>query len=329
MRILLAHPRGYCAGVEMAINSLEVALQRYGAPLYVYHQIVHNTYLVDQFTARGVVFVESVDDVPAGATLMYSAHGVAPDVRKAARAQQLNTIDATCPLVSKVHGEAIRYARKGYTILLIGHQGHDEIVGVMGEAPYAIKLVQSVADVETLEVSEPERIAYLTQTTLSVAEKQHIEAALLRRFPHIEQPRTEDICYATQNRQFAVRELAPEAQLVVIIGSQHSSNSRRLADVAHEHGTPSRMIDGPEELQRHWFDDVGTVLLTAGASVPEVLVEETVAWLEQRFPVTIEERFVADESQLFHLPVELRRSRETANYQSLTHLQELEKLTAT
>ena len=329
MRILLAHPRGYCAGVEMAINSLEVALQRYGAPLYVYHQIVHNTYLVDQFTARGVVFVDSVDDVPTGGTLMYSAHGVAPDVRNAALEQRLNIIDATCPLVTKVHGEAIRYARKGYTIILIGHQGHDEIVGVMGEAPHAIKLVQSVADVETLEVSEPGRIAYLTQTTLSVAEKQHIEAALLRRFPHIEQPRTEDICYATQNRQFAVRELAPEAQLVVIIGSQHSSNSRRLADVAHEHGTPSRMIDGPEELQQHWFENVGTVLVTAGASVPEILVEETVTWLGNHFNTTVEERSVTDESQQFHLPVELRRTTVVANWQSLIELPEQGKFTTT
>ena len=279
MRILLADPRGYCAGVEMAIKGLELALQRFGAPLYVYHQIVHNTYLVEHFSNRGAIFVDQLRDVPAGATLMYSAHGVSPRIRQEAQARALNIIDATCPLVTKVHGEAVRYARRGYTLILIGHRGHDEVVGVMGEAPGAIHLVESVDDVAALDVGQPRHIAYLTQTTLSVSDKQVIVAALRQRFPHLEKPRTDDICYATHNRQLAVRELAAEAQLALVVGSQNSANSRRLADVARSQGTPARMIDTPKELRPHWFDTVDKLLLTSGASVPECLVEETLGWL--------------------------------------------------
>jgi len=325
MRILLVNPRGYCAGVEMAIKSLELALQHFGAPLYVYHQIVHNTYLVERFSARGVVFVEQLQDVPVGATLMYSAHGVSPSIRQEAQARKLNVIDTTCPLVTKVHGEAVRYAHRGYTLVLVGHRGHDEVVGIMGEAPGAIYLVQSVDDVATLDVGKPKRIAYLTQTTLSVADKQDIEAALQQRFPHIEQPRKDDICYATHNRQQAVRKLAAEAQLAIIIGSQNSSNSRRLADVAQSLGTPARMIDGPEELQRHWFDTVGTVLLTSGASVPESLVDETLSWLRRHFDVTVEEQSVKQETQHFHVPPPLRHPQERTNPPSTVDHQDPEK----
>ncbi|HEB91865.1 MAG TPA: 4-hydroxy-3-methylbut-2-enyl diphosphate reductase [Gammaproteobacteria bacterium] len=325
MRILLVNPRGYCAGVEMAVKSLELALQHFGAPLYVYHQIVHNTYLVEYFSTRGVVFVDYLQDVPVGATLMYSAHGVSPSIRQEARARELNIIDTTCPLVTKVHGEAVRYARKGYTLILVGHRGHDEVVGIMGEAPGAIHLVQSVDEVAALDIGKPKRIAYLTQTTLSVADKQDIETALLRRFPHIEQPRTDDICYATHNRQQAVRKLAAKAQLAIIIGSQNSSNSRRLADIAQSLGTPARMIDSPDELQWHWFTTVGTVLLTSGASVPESLVDETLGWLRQHFDATVEEQSAKQETQHFHMPPQLRRLREKTSMPSAVNVQDPEK----
>jgi len=309
----------------MAIKGLELALQRFGAPLYVYHQIVHNTYLIERFSARGVVFVDDLQDVPIGATLMYSAHGVSPRIRQEAQARELNVIDTTCPLVTKVHGEAVRYARKGYTLVLVGHRGHDEVVGIMGEAPGAIHLVQSVDEVADLDIGTPKRIAYLTQTTLSMTDKQDIEAALLRRFPHIEQPRTDDICYATHNRQQAVRKLAAKAQLAIIIGSQNSSNSRRLADIAQSLGTPARMIDSPDELQRHWFTTVGTVLLTSGASVPESLVDETLGWLRQRFDATVEEQSAKQETQHFHMPPQLRHLRERSSMPTAVHFQDPEK----
>ncbi len=326
MRILLVNPRGYCAGVEMAVKSLELALQHFGAPLYVYHQIVHNTYLVEHFSTRGVVFVDYLQDVPVGAALMYSAHGVSPSIRQEAKARELNVIDTTCPLVTKVHGEAVRYARKGYTLILVGHRGHDEVVGIMGEAPDTIHLVQSVDEVAALDIGRPRRIAYLTQTTLSVADKRDIEAALLRRFPNIEQPRTDDICYATHNRQQAVRKLAAEAQLAIIIGSQNSSNSRRLTDIAQSLGTPARMIDSPEELQRHWFTTVDTVLLTSGASVPEILIDETLDWLRQHFDATIvEEQSAKQETQHFHMPPQLRRLGKKICIPSTVHFQNPEK----
>ncbi len=325
MRILLADPRGYCAGVEMAIKGLELALQRFGAPLYVYHQIVHNTYLVEHFSSRGAIFVDQLRDVPIGATLMYSAHGVSPRIRQEAQARALNIIDATCPLVTKVHGEAVRYARKGYTLILIGHRGHDEVVGIMGEAPGVIHLVESVNDVTALEVGQPSHIAYLTQTTLGVSDKQDIVAALRQRFPHLEKPRTDDICYATQNRQLAVRKLAAEAQLALVIGSQNSANSRRLADVARSLGTPARMIDTPEELRPHWFGTVDTLLLTSGASVPECLVEKTLDWLQRHFDVTIEERSLKQETQHFHVPPPLRRIQKQAGHSAATSRQTPEK----
>src|SRR3954449_11048468 len=229
MKIILANPRGFCAGVNMAIESLERALDFFGAPLFVYHEIVHNKYVVERFLRRGVVFVESLEDVPEGSPLLYSAHGVSPQIRDQARKRNLQAIDATCPLVTKVHLEAVKYAREGYTIVLIGHEGHDEVIGTMGEAPDRMILVETAEDVERLEVPDPSKVAYLTQTTLSVDDANVVIAALRRKFPAIANPPRDDICYATQNRQEAVRELAPKADLVLVLGSQNSSNSKRLA----------------------------------------------------------------------------------------------------
>ncbi len=236
MRIILAAPRGFCAGVNMAIESLELAIKVYGTPIYVYHEIVHNKYVVDRFRQEGAVFVDHLEEVPEGATLLYSAHGVSPEIRRVADERRLRTIDATCPLVTKVHLEAIRYAREGYTILLIGHEGHDEVIGTMGEAPDAMLLVETPEDVDRLEVPDPHRLAYLTQTTLSVDDANRIIERLRARFPHIANPPKEDICYATQNRQEAVKFLSHDADLVLVLGSQNSSNSQRLAELARERG---------------------------------------------------------------------------------------------
>src|SRR6516164_9156363 len=248
MRIILANPRGFCAGVNMAIDSLERALELYGTPLFVYHEIVHNRHVVDRFRRRGVVFVDGIDEIPHGANVLYSAHGVAPAIRAASAERRLRAIDATCPLVTKVHLEAVRFAREGYTILLIGHEGHDEVLGTMGEAPAHIRLVQDAGDVERLDLPPDARVAYLTQTTLSVDDAEVIVAALRRRFPHIVGPSRDDICYATQNRQEAVKELVPEADLVLVLGSQNSSNSKRLAELAHSCGKPAHLIDGVGEI---------------------------------------------------------------------------------
>ena len=307
MKIILANPRGFCAGVNMAIESLERALSLFGPPLYVYHEIVHNRYVVERFSRRGVVFVNDLADVPQGACVLYSAHGVSPAVRKEAVHRRLRVIDATCPLVTKVHVEAVRYARKGYTIILIGHEGHDEVVGTIGEAPDCIRLVENVGDVERLEVPDPRRVAYLTQTTLSVDDATEIIAALRRRFPAVKGPPKDDICYATQNRQEAVSELVAEADLVLVLGSQNSSNSMRLREIAGGRGVPGYLIDSATEIDPAWFQGAQTVLITAGASAPEDVVQDCVAYLRDRFGAEVEERTIREEEVYFPLPRPLRQ----------------------
>jgi 4-hydroxy-3-methylbut-2-enyl diphosphate reductase len=306
VKIILANPRGFCAGVNMAIESLERALQLYGTPIYVYHEIVHNRPVVERFRKRGVVFVDGIDEIPAGATVLYSAHGVAPAIRAASGARRLRAIDATCPLVTKVHLEAVRFAREGYTILLIGHEGHDEVLGTMGEAPDDIRLVQDEADVAALDLPAAAKVAYLTQTTLSVDDANIIIAALKRRFPHIVGPSKDDICYATQNRQEAVKELVPQADAVLVLGSQNSSNSKRLEEIARACGKPAYLIDGIKDLREGWFSGDETVLVTAGASAPEDVVEECIAHLQRRYGASVESRTVREEHVNFPLPRELR-----------------------
>ena len=306
LKIILANPRGFCAGVNMAIESLERALQLFGTPLYVYHEIVHNRPVVERFRKRGVTFVDGIDEVPEGATVLYSAHGVAPAIRAAAAARRLRAIDATCPLVTKVHLEAVRFAREQYTILLIGHEGHDEVLGTMGEAPGAIRLVQNVAEAEALDLPAGARVAYLTQTTLSVDDAEAIVAALRRRFPHVVGPSRDDICYATQNRQEAVKDLAPEADAVIVLGSRNSSNSMRLAELARAQGKPAYLVDGVHEIPEGAFTGRETVLITAGASAPEEVVEECVAVLRGRHGAEMETRVVREEHVNFPLPRELR-----------------------
>jgi 4-hydroxy-3-methylbut-2-enyl diphosphate reductase len=306
MQILLANPRGFCAGVNMAIECLEQTLRILGPQVYVYHEIVHNQYVVKRFAGRGVTFVDEIDEVPEGSILLYSAHGVSPAVREAARRRNLRTIDATCPLVTKVHLEAIRYAERDYHIVLIGHAGHDEVIGTMGEAPRSITLVETPADVEALPFGPKERIACLTQTTLSVAEAETVVAALRRRYPNIETPKKEDICYATTNRQEAVATLAAEADLVIVLGSQNSSNSLRLMEIGAAQGIPAYLVDGAHELEREWFDGVETVVITAGASAPEVVVEECIDFLVDEFGATLENRVIREEHVQFQLPRELK-----------------------
>jgi 4-hydroxy-3-methylbut-2-enyl diphosphate reductase len=306
MKVLLASPRGFCAGVNMAIESLDLALASLAPPIYVYHEIVHNKYVVQHFRGRGVTFVDDLTDVPVGATLLFSAHGVSPEVRRVARKRNLRAIDATCPLVTKVHLEAIKYARAGYTILLIGHEGHDEVIGTMGEAPEAIVLVESPEEVASLEVADENKVAYLTQTTLSVDDANRIITRLKERFPRIAAPPKDDICYATQNRQEAVSILADEADMAIVLGSQNSSNSQRLAELARERGIPAYLVDGPQELNRSWFEGVETVLVTAGASAPETVVDQCLDWLRECFSATVEPRIIRNENVSFPLPRELR-----------------------
>jgi 4-hydroxy-3-methylbut-2-enyl diphosphate reductase len=306
MQIILANPRGFCAGVNMAIECLERALEFFGPPLYVYHEIVHNKFVVDKFRRLGTVFVESLDEVPEGSPLLYSAHGVAPQIRDQARRRRLVAIDATCPLVIKVHLEAIRYAKEGYTIILIGHEGHDEVIGTMGEAPNQMILVETAEDVEGLSVPDPTKVAYLTQTTLSVDDANIVIAALRQRFPRIANPPKDDICYATQNRQEAVRELAAQADLVLVLGSQNSSNSRRLAEIANGLGRAAFLIDGVSEIRDEWFREVATVLITAGASAPEQVVQECIEYLQRNFGASIREETIREEGVHFPLPKSLR-----------------------
>ena len=306
MKVLLAGPHGFCAGVVMAIQTVEKALELIGPPLYVFHQIVHNRHVVQRFEEQGVRFVDSLDEVPAGATVLYSAHGVSPLVREIARTRGLRTIDATCPLVAKVHLEAARFARQGYTIILIGHAGHDEVVGTIGEAPDRIRLVATPEEVDALVVPDSEKVAWLCQTTLSLDDAAKVIEALARRFPAIRGPSSDDICYATQNRQIAVRELAPEADLVLVIGSPNSSNSLRLAEVAAQQGIPAHLIDDAVEIRPEWFDGAQTVLVTAGASAPEHIVQECVGWLVRTFNAQVETRTVREEAVVFPLPRPLR-----------------------
>jgi 4-hydroxy-3-methylbut-2-enyl diphosphate reductase len=306
MKILLASPRGFCAGVNMAIETLDQALQLFGAPVYVYHEIVHNLYVVERFKKLGAVFVDHLTDVPPGSVLLFSAHGVSPEIRRISSDRQLRTIDATCPLVTKVHLEAIRFANQGYTIVLIGHEGHDEVIGTMGEAPEAFVLVESPEDVDNLPFDQSHKLAYLTQTTLSVDDANRIINRLKERFPQIVGPPKEDICYATQNRQEAVRLLAKEAQLVLVLGSQNSSNSQRLAELGRETGIAAYLVDGRKDLQREWFVGIETVLITAGASAPETVVQETIDFLREEFGATVETRTIREEEVYFQLPKELR-----------------------
>ena len=306
MRILLASPRGFCAGVNMAIECLEECIRVFGHSIYVYHEIVHNRYVVDRFSREGVTFVNTVEEVPVGGVLLYSAHGVSPAIRAQAKSRQLRTIDATCPLVTKVHLEAVKYASEGYHILLIGHEGHDEVIGTMGEAPQSITLVESPAHVATLEFPTGSKLAYLTQTTLSVEEAAAVIQALEQRFPHIEHPPKEDICYATTNRQFAVHQMIEQVDLLLVLGSQNSSNSRRLEEIGVSFGKRAYLIDGAHELQDEWFDRVSTVGITAGASAPEVVVEETIETIRTRYGATVEEFKTREENVHFPLPRELR-----------------------
>jgi 4-hydroxy-3-methylbut-2-enyl diphosphate reductase len=306
MKILLANPRGFCAGVNMAIESLERALELFGAPLYVFHEIVHNRHIVDGFRRKGVIFVDHVREVPPGSHLMYSAHGISPAVEAEARERRLQVIDATCPLVRKVHLQALRFAKLGYTIVLIGHRGHDEVVGTLGEAPGQMLLVETLDDVDRLEVADPEKVAYLTQTTLSVDEVQGIVERLRLRFPSCVGSPKEDICYATQNRQEALKTLLPQADVAVVIGSRNSSNSNRLVEVAKEHGVPAYLVDNAQELNSSWFNDCETVLMTAGASAPETLVQDCVAELDRRFGAAVEHHSIRDEDIVFPLPLEVR-----------------------
>lgn len=307
MRILLAAPRGFCAGVNMAIESLDLAIQAFGTPIYVYHEIVHNRYVVETFRAKGAVFVDDLNTVRPGSHLLFSAHGVSPEIRRIARERRLIAIDATCPLVTKVHLEAVRFAREGYTILLIGHAGHDEVLGTMGEAPAAIQLVETEEDVDRLSFASGAKLAYLTQTTLSVDDATRIIDRLKQRFPQLVGPPKEDICYATQNRQEAVQTLAPEAHLALVLGSQNSSNSQRLKEIAGDFGIPAHLIDGVRDIDPGWFRGDETVLITAGASAPESVVEECVEFLRQRFGASVEARVIRREEVYFPLPRELRR----------------------
>ena len=308
MKVLLASPRGFCAGVNMAIESLDLAIRLYGTPLYVYHEIVHNKFVVETFRAKGAVFVDALEEVPEGATLMYSAHGVSPEVRRISAERRLRTVDATCPLVTKVHLEAIRFAQQGYTIVLIGHEGHDEVIGTMGEAPEAIVLVETTDDVDRLEVADPRKLAYLTQTTLSVDDANRIIRRLRERFPDVVGPPKEDICYATQNRQEAVSVLSDEADVVLVLGSQNSSNSQRLAELAREKGVPAYLIDGARDIDPAWFRGDETVLVTAGASAPEVVVADVLEWLRKRYGAAHEARTIREEEVHFPLPRELRET---------------------
>jgi 4-hydroxy-3-methylbut-2-enyl diphosphate reductase len=311
-RVLLASPRGYCAGVERAVETVERALEHYGAPVYVRKQIVHNIHVVRELEARGAIFVEEETEVPEGATVVYSAHGVAPSVYENSARLRHNVIDAVCPLVTKVHVQARRYAEEGYTVVLIGHAGHEEVVGTMGEAPESTVLVQNVAEAEALEVPAGARLAYVTQTTLSVDETQEIIGVLRRRFPDIRAPRKEDICYATSNRQWAVKEMLPEIDLLLVIGSRNSSNSNRLVETARAGGARAHLIDDESEIDETWLEGVETVGITSGASAPEKLVVRVCDWFRARGVTEIASYRLVEEDVTFRLPVELRRELELA-----------------
>ena len=311
-RVLLASPRGYCAGVERAVDTVERALRLYGEPVYVRKQIVHNSHVVRGLEEQGAIFVDSVDEIPEGATVVFSAHGISPAVREAAERRRLVSIDATCPLVTKVHTQARRYAAAGYTIVLIGHAGHEEVEGTLGEAPGSTLLVESIADAERLALPAGANVAYITQTTLSVDETREIIEVLRRRFPQLEGPRREDICYATSNRQWAVKELLAEVDLLLVVGSRNSSNSVRLVEVARAGGVAAELVDDASEIDEAWFDQAAVVGVTSGASAPERLVDDVCEWFRDRGVDDISEHRSVYEDVTFKLPVELRRAERSA-----------------
>jgi len=304
-KIILLTPRGFCAGVVRAIDVVKIALDLYGAPIYVRKEIVHNRHVVEELRQAGAIFVEELDEVPGGARVIFSAHGVAPSVFAQAKERNLQVIDATCPLVTKVHLEARQFSKKGYTIVLIGHKDHDEVIGTLGEAPESTVLVSNEEDVDRLEVRDPERVSYITQTTLSLEETKDIVARLKERFPNIQGPKAQDICYATENRQLAVKAVVPLCQVLLVVGSQNSSNSRRLVEVCEKMGVPAYLIDDLSEVKPEWLQGIETVAVTAGASAPENLVEELIESLKSRGFDQLEEMEIKEENVRFNLPVEL------------------------
>jgi 4-hydroxy-3-methylbut-2-enyl diphosphate reductase len=309
-KVILLTPRGFCAGVVRAIDVVKIALQIYGAPIYVRKEIVHNLHVVQELRAMGAIFVEEIAEVPRGARVIFSAHGVSPQVRQEAKARELAVIDATCPLVTKVHLEALRFAKQGYTILLIGHRDHDEVVGTSGEAPQATIVVSDEAEADAVQVPDPDRVCYLTQTTLSLDETSGIVARLERRFPNIQGPPAQDICYATENRQLAVKAVAPDCQLLLVVGSQNSSNSRRMVEVAQNAGIQSYLVDDERDLNPQWFAGVETVVVTAGASAPEHLVQSLIAALGPFGYNRLEEVEIKREEVRFNLPTNLQRAQQ-------------------
>jgi len=303
--LLLLKPRGFCAGVVRAIDIVRIALETFGAPIYVRKEIVHNRFVVEELQAKGAIFVDSVDEVPAGERVIYSAHGVSPEVRTASKLRELRVIDATCPLVTKVHVEAVKFAREGYSLILIGHHDHDEVIGTLGEAPLVTQVVGSVEDVDSLNVPNPNKIAYLTQTTLSLDETRDIIDALKRKFPNIKGPAAQDICYATENRQTAVRNVSDHADLLLVVGSVNSSNSNRLVEVARNLGTSAHLIENYRSIRPEWLEGVNTIALTAGASAPEILVQQTVEFLVEAGFSNMREVEVMPENVRFGLPPEI------------------------
>ena len=307
-KIILLRPRGFCAGVVRAIDVVKIALDLYGAPIYVRKEIVHNKHVVDELREAGAIFVEELEEVPSGARVIFSAHGVSPAVRMQARERDLKVIDATCPLVTKVHLEAKKFAKRGYSIVLIGHKDHDEVIGTLGEAPEATILVSTVEDVDKLNIADPEHVSFITQTTLSLDETQDIVARLKERFPKIQGPAAQDICYATENRQLAVKAVVPLCQLLLVVGSQNSSNSRRLVEVCEKMGVPAYLIDDLKEVKPEWLASIQTVAVTAGASAPENLVEELIGSLQVSGFDELEEMEIKEEDVRFNLPSELGRT---------------------
>ncbi len=303
--VLLLKPRGFCAGVVRAIDIVRIALEAFGPPIYVRKEIVHNRFVVEELQGKGAIFVDSVDEVPNGERVIYSAHGVSPEVRDASKNRGLRVIDATCPLVTKVHVEAVKFAKEGYSLILIGHRDHDEVIGTLGEAPLVTQVVGSPEEVESLVLPDPTRVAYLTQTTLSLDETSDIIEALRKRFPHIKGPAAQDICYATENRQVAVKHVASEADLLLVVGSDNSSNSKRLVEVARSLGTSAHLIDSYKNIEPAWLEGVRNIALTAGASAPECLVEEVVSFLGTRGFDTVREVEVMPENVRFGLPPEI------------------------
>jgi 4-hydroxy-3-methylbut-2-enyl diphosphate reductase len=304
-KLLLLKPRGFCAGVVRAIDIVRIALETFGAPIYVFHEIVHNRHVVNDLASKGAIFVNDLEEVPSGARAVFSAHGVSPEVRGIAKSRGLRIIDATCPLVTKVHMEAVRFAKQGYSILLIGHRDHEEVIGTLGEAPDVTQVVSSPEEVEKITVPNPDKVAYVTQTTLSLDEAEQVIAALKKKFPNIHQPPAQDICYATENRQVAVKQVASDTDLLLVVGSVNSSNSNRLVEVARNLGRAAHLIDSYDEIKPAWLEGVNTVSLTAGASAPEVLVQEVIEFLAAQGFTNVEEVEVMPENVRFGLPPEI------------------------